>query len=152
MLCHLFMERLFCLPNVHICAVLAGLNIIHYIILLMPGCSVLGKDEFLPLHVCRVRVWGFDKGPVLVARCFKCSPDVLLFPILSLCNCGYGFSLMVYGSDDPQLMLQWMLRDKQQVLICVEVFCTPQCWGFCLLWCLLHSPRKAHCLRWHLPM
>ena len=48
MLCPSFIERLFCLPSVQNCAVLAALNSINYITLLMPGCSVLRVDKFLP--------------------------------------------------------------------------------------------------------
>ena len=39
--CHSFIERLFCLPIVQICAVQAALNSIDYITLFMPGCFVL---------------------------------------------------------------------------------------------------------------
>ena len=56
MLCHLFMETLFCLPNVQIWAVRAALNSINYITLFMPECFVLGMDKFLPQCVGRFKV------------------------------------------------------------------------------------------------
>ena len=54
---------------------------------------------------------GFDKGPVWVATGTKCSPVELLLLVF--------LNLMVYGSDDSQLVLQWVRRVEQQVLICV---------------------------------
>ena len=39
------MEKLVCLPNVQICAVLAALNSVNYTTLLMPGCFVLRMDK-----------------------------------------------------------------------------------------------------------
>ena len=65
-LCHSLMERLFCLPNVQICAVLAALNIINYITLFMPACFVLRMDKFLPQCVGRFKVnqdMMFIEGP-----------------------------------------------------------------------------------------
>ena len=50
------MERLFCLPNVQICAVRAALNSISYITLLMPGCFVFRMDKFLPQRDGRFEV------------------------------------------------------------------------------------------------
>ena len=133
-LCHSFMERLFCLPSVQICAVLAALNSINYITLLMPqrvsrfevnrdtmfikdppeilrrSCDI-GIDDafkfFRLLHsVCPGFFRGFDKGPVWVATGFKFSTDVVLFLLLPLCLCGYGLSPVDYSSNDPQLVLQ----------------------------------------------
>ena len=53
MLCYLFIERLFCLPDVQICAVLTVLNSINYITLFMPGCFILRVEMFLPRPVGR---------------------------------------------------------------------------------------------------
>ena len=70
----------------------------------------------LLLSVCSGSSIGFHKGPVWVATGTKCSPVELLLLVFL---CGHGLSLMVYGSDDSQLVLQWVRRVKQQVLICV---------------------------------
>ena len=87
----------------------------------------------LLLSVCSGSIRGFDKGLVWVATGFKCSLDVLFFLLPPLWLSGH------------------YLRVEQQVLICVSVFCTPQCWGFCLLQCVLHSSRRADCLLSCLP-
>ena len=55
-LCHSFMERLFCLPTEHICAVLAALNSINDITLFIPGCFVLRMDKPLPHCAGRFKV------------------------------------------------------------------------------------------------
>ena len=49
----LYCKRLFCIPNVQNCAVLAALNSINYISLLIPGCFVLGMYKFQPQRVGR---------------------------------------------------------------------------------------------------
>lgn len=49
----------------------------------------------------------------------KVHPCWILFVFLPLCPCGHGLSPTVYSSDNPQLMLQWMVRVKEQILICV---------------------------------
>ena len=107
--CHLFIERLFCLPNPP-----AALNSINYISLFMPECVVLSMDKFLPQCVGRFEVnqdkifikhlpeflrcscdiqddgvrffhlllsvssrslKGFEKGPVWIDTCLKCSSE-----------------------------------------------------------------------------
>ena len=56
-LCHSFMERVFCLSSVQTCAVLAALNYsINYSTLLVPECFALRMDRFLPQRVGRFKV------------------------------------------------------------------------------------------------
>ena len=60
----------------------------------------IGNDDVvtfscLLFSVCCGSFSGFDKGPVLVATSFKCSPDVHLFLLLPLWLGGHGLSLMV---------------------------------------------------------
>ena len=49
-LCHSFMKKLFCLPNVHICAVLASWNIINYI-------TVYGLVRIAMGFKCTLNLW-----------------------------------------------------------------------------------------------
>ena len=73
----------------------------------------------LLFSVCSGSFRDYVKGPVWVTTGCKCSPDVLLFLLLPLFLCGCGLSLMVYCSDDPQLVLQWVMRVEEQVLLSV---------------------------------
>ena len=62
---------------------------------------------FLLVSVGSRSFGSFDKGPAWVATGFKRYRDKLLF------------LLVVQGSEEPQLVLHWAMRVKQQVLICV---------------------------------
>ena len=73
----------------------------------------------LLLSFCSWSFRSFDKGQVWVAMSLKCSPSVLQFLLHPLSLCGHILSLMVSGSDDTQLVLQWLMRFEMQVLICV---------------------------------
>ena len=98
------MERLFCLPSVQICAVLAALNSINYITLCMPGCFVLRMDQFLPHYVrgCKVnRDMMFIEVPPEFLRC-SCNrgiDDVVMFSrlLLSVCSGSFGFDKVQFG-------------------------------------------------------
>ena len=86
------------------------------------------------LSVCPGSFRGFDRGPVWVATGFKV--DVLLFsppyPFLR----GHGLSLMAYAPEGNESQIA-------SIDLCVSVFCSPQCWGCCLLQCVLHGPRQT---------
>ena len=77
------MERLFCLPNVQICAVWAALNNINYITLFMPVCCVLWMDRFLYQCVGKFKVnWDamfIEDPPEFVICCVAGTSENVVF-------------------------------------------------------------------------
>ena len=108
----------------------------------------------------------FDKSPVWIATGFKCSPDMRLFLLLPLSLSGHGLSPMVKGSDDPQLLLQWEMRVKQQIYVCRFSVCNVEASVFSnvyykvqegqtapsdIVWTLCYCPQHLYVL-WGPPL
>ena len=94
-LCHSFIERLFCLPSALICAVLAALNGKNHITLLTPGCFVLRMDKFLPQCVDRFEANGdmmFIKAWLSQMYVYIRNEDVVMSSRLLLSVCSGSFS------------------------------------------------------------
>ena len=88
-LCHPFIERLFCLPIVQICAELAALNSMNYIALFMSGCF-LSEDEQVFASSCWFEVnqdMMSIKDPPEFLRCscdIRNDDAVVFFPLSAL--------------------------------------------------------------------
>ena len=68
-----------------------------------------------------------------------------------MCFCSFSFPSYFVGT----VSARWFRVLKTPSLFSSgwwQVFCTPQCWGVCLLHCVQHSLRRADCLLWHLPV
>ena len=115
------MERLFCLPNVQICADPAALNTINYITLFMPECSVLRKDS--SLRVSRFKVnqdMMFVEDPPEFGEMLPDirKDDVVMFSRLLLLVC-YG----TLSSFDKGLV--WVATGFKCSMMCLCYFCFP---------------------------
>ena len=60
------------------------------------------------MSICLLSFYGFDEGAVWASACFRCCTGVFLL-LLPHCLCGHILSKMVQGSDDLQLVLQWVV-------------------------------------------
>lgn len=63
-----------------------------------------------------------DKGPLRLATGSKCCLHVYWFFLFSLCFGWNPQGLFLYGSDDSQYVLQWVVGVEQEILVCVSGF------------------------------
>ena len=113
LLCYSIMKKLFYIPNVHICAGLATLNIIKFITLFLPGCFILRMDNFLTQPVARFEVNRdmFIEHPLEFLWGLKqkfCLVPVSDRPCQFMCDPNYFMSFMrLWDSSTPTLFLQF---------------------------------------------